>query len=281
MKIPMWAHFLGITTATAGVILCTLLPFLPGPYDPLALPLSMMARVAGFVGLLFAPIGALWKASRYSRPLAGKQHACAAAALIVSLVVWAVVSLAAFALGSLSLALFCLALGVYVVFRVTPRLKGLKTAPTPTPAPALYFLVVPVAVFLLQRAVLEPAVEFSRTRAISNSAQLIADIEQYRVTRGHYPPSLLSVNKDYSPGVIGIEKFHYEPSGDAFNLLFEQPASPLGTQEFVVYNPRGEQTATSHALDLLQFNPETLERARGYYAVHDVPHTHWKYFWFD
>ena len=229
MKIPMWAHFLGIATAPAGVILCTLLPFLPGPYDPLALPFSMMARVAGFVGLLFAPIGALWMASRYSRPLAGKQHACAVAALIVSSLVWAAVSLAAFALGSLSLALICLALGVYVVFRVTPRLRGLKTAPTPTPAPALYLLVVPVAVFLLQRAVLEPAVEFSRNRAISNSAQLIADIEQYRATRGHYPPSLLSVHKDYSPGVIGIEKFHYEPSGDAFNLLFEQPASPLGT----------------------------------------------------
>lgn len=277
----MLAHFPGIMTATAGVILCTLLPFLPGPYDPLALPLSMMARVAGFVSLLFAPIGALLMASRYSRPLAGKQHAYAVAALIVSSVVWAIVSLAAFALGSLSLALICLALGVYVVFRVTPRLRGLKTAPTPTPAPGLYLLVVPVAVFLLQWAVLEPAVEFSRNRAISNSAQLIADIERYRATRGHYPPSLMSVHKDYSPGVIGIEKFHYEPSGDAFNLLFEQPASPLGTQEFVVYNPRGEQTATSHAMDLLQFTPETLERARGYYTVQDVPHTHWKYFWFD
>lgn len=281
MKIPPWAHFLGITTTPAGVILCTLLPFLPGPYDPLALPLSMMARVAGFVGLLFAPIGALWMASRYWRPLVGKEHACAVAALIVLSLVWAAVSLAAFALGSLSLALICLALGIYVVFRLTPRIRSLKTAPTPTPAPGLYLLVVPVAVFLLQRAVLEPAVEFSRNRAISNSAQLIADIEQYRATRGHYPFSLLSVHKDYPPGVIAIDKFHYEPSGDAYNLLFEQPASPLGTQEIVVYNPRGEQTATSHALDLLQFTPERLERARGYYAVYDVPHTQWKYFWFD
>lgn len=281
MKIPTWAHFLGIAAATAVFILCTLLPFLPGPYDPLALPLSMMARVAGFVGLLLTPVGALWLASRYSRPLAGLRHACAVAALIVSSFVWAAVSLAAFALGSLSLALLCLALGVYVVFRVAPRLRGLKTAPAHTPAAALYFLVVPVAVFLLQRAVIGPAVGFSRSRAISNSARLIADIERYRAARGHYPPSLLSVNKDYSPGVVGIEKFHYEPSGDAFNLLFEQPASPLGTREFVVYNPRGEQTATSHAMDLLEYTPERLERARGYYAVHDVPHTRWKYFWFD
>ena len=96
---------LGVTAATAVLILCTLLPFLPGPYDPLALPLSMMARVAGFVGLLLAPVGALWLASGYSRALAGTQRACAVAALVVAAVVWALVSLAAFALGSLSLAL--------------------------------------------------------------------------------------------------------------------------------------------------------------------------------
>ncbi len=139
----------------------------------------------------------------------------------------------------------------------------------------------PVAVFLLQRAVLEPAVEFSRNRAIGNSAPLIAAIEQHRATRGHYPLSLLSVHPDHSPGVIGIERFHYEPSGDAYNLLFEQPASPMGTQEFVVYNPRGEQNATSHALDLLEFTAERLGLARGHHAVHDLPHAHWKSFWFD
>lgn len=277
----MWAPVPGITAATAFVLLCTLLPFLPGPYDPLALPLSMMARVAGLFSLLLTPIGAVWMASRYWRPLAGRQYACAIAALIVSSLVWAAVSLAAFALGSQSLALICLAPGVYAVVRITRRLRRVKTAPSLSPAWALYLLVVPVAVFLLQRAVLEPAVEFSRNRAMSNSVELIADIEQYRAARGHYPPSLLSVHKDYSPGVIGIERFRYEPSGQAFNVLFEQPAAPLGTQEFVVYNPRGEQTATSHAMDLLQFTPELLERTRGYYAVHDVPHTHWKYFWFD
>ena len=68
---------------------------------------------------------------------------------------------------------------------------------------------------------------------------------------------------------------------DAYNLIFEQPTWPLGTREFVVYNPRGKQTATSHAMDILQFTPERLERARGYYAVHDVPGTRWKYYWFE
>lgn len=172
MKIPMWAHFLGITAAIAAVILFTLLPFLPGPFDPMAIPLSMMARVAGFFGLMFAPIGVLWIASRYWRPLAGKQHAFAAAALIVLSVVWSIVSLAAWALGSLALSLLWLALGVYVVVSLTPRLKRLKMAPTPTLAPALYLVVLPIAVSMLQQLVLEPAVAFSRSRAISNTAQL-------------------------------------------------------------------------------------------------------------
>jgi hypothetical protein len=37
-----------------------------------------------------------------------------------------------------------------------------------------------------------PAVEFSRSRAIRNSARLIADVEHYRAANGQYPASLLS-----------------------------------------------------------------------------------------
>jgi hypothetical protein len=37
----------------------------------------------------------------------------------------------------------------------------------------------------------------------------------------------------------------------------------------------------SHAMDLLQYSPERLDRARGYFAVHSAAFAHWKYFWFD
>ena len=62
-----------------------------------------------------------------------------------------------------------------------------------------------------------------RWREFGNAASLIADIERHRAARGTYPASLLSVWKDYSPAVIGIEKYHYERSGEHTNLLFEQP----------------------------------------------------------
>jgi len=191
-------------------------------------------------------------------------------------------SLAAFALVGLSLGFATLALGAYAILKIRRRIATLRTAtPGSVGAAGLYLLIVPLAVFLLQQAIVGRAVEYSRHRAIRNAALLIADIERYRAERTKYPASLLSVWKDYSPSVMGIEKFHYEPSGDAYNLLFEQPAADLATREFVVYNPRDEQVATSHAMALLQFSPERLERARGYYAAHATPHAHWKYFWFD
>jgi hypothetical protein len=136
---------------------------------------------------------------------------------------------------------------------------------------------------LLQRAVAEPATEFSRDRAIRSSAQLIADIEQYRASHGRYPTSLLSVWEDYLPGLIGIKEYHDEPRGDAYNLFFEQLSFRFGTREFVMYSPRDEHALTSHKMDLLQLTPEALvvEQSRGHYALHDAPQPHWKYFWFD
>ena len=133
----------------------------------------------------------------------------------------------------------------------------------------------------LQLLAAAPATEFSRSRAIRNSAPLIAALERYHAAHGRYPLSLLALWQDYGPSMIGIREYRYEPSGDAYNLAFEQFSFRLGTREIVMYNPRDQHVMTSHALDLLQTTPEELERRRGYYAVHDAPHPHWKYFWFD
>ena len=277
-------HSVCTTIATAGVILGTLLPFLPGPYDSLAVPLSAIFQVFGTVGLLLVPVGVLWVASGYWSRLAGKQYALAIATLTALSIVWVIVSLAALLSGGALFGLGATGLWIYVISRVLPRLKRLKSArPGPTGAVALYLVIMPLAVALLQMAVIAPAIEFSRSRAIRNTAQLIADIEQYRAANGRYPASLLSVWADYKPGVIGIKEYHYEPSGDAYNVFFEQPALHFGTREFVMYNPRDQQAMTSHKMDRLQLTPQqlALEQSRGHYAVHDAPHPHWKYYWFD
>lgn len=277
-------HYLGIIAATAAITLGALLPFFPGSYDSLAAPLSLMSRIFGTVGLLLVPVGALWIASGYWSRMAGKQYGIAIAALIASSVVWLCVSLGGFVESGRLFGLASVALWIYALSKVVPRLRHLTGGTPGRPrAVAFYLFIVPVAVALLQMAVLPRAIEASRSRAIQNSAQLIADIEQHRAAHGRYPGSLLSVWPDYKPDVIGIKEYHYEPSGDSYNLIFEQIALNFGTREFVVYNPLDQQVMTSHRMDLLRLTPGglELERSRGHYAVHDAPHPHWKYFWFD
>ena len=275
-------HLLGIGGVTTFVMLITLLPFLPGQYDSLAVPLSTVVQVLSIAGLLLVPVGAFWAASRFLSRLASRQHAIAMIALVISSIVWLLVSLGAFASGNLTFGAGALILWAFVIVAVRPWLRALRSETLrPTSAVAFYLLIVPVAVVLFRVALVPGAVEFSRNRAIGNSARLIAGIEAYRERHGRYPSSLLAVWKDYSTGVIGIEKFHYEPSGDAYNLFFEQFSDRFGTREFVVYNPGDRQVMTSHAMDLLEFMGGDLDHRTGYYAVHDTAHAHWKYFWFD
>ena len=247
----MIKHAFGITAVIALLMLITLRPFLPGEYDMLAEPMSLIARALTFFSLLAVPF-AFSRAGRFI--LAGAGFLAALSSVAMGSITLAVVSLSAWAL---------------VVFRLRPRV------------PALYMLIVPIAAFALQWWLLPRAVEFSRSRVIANAAPLIADIEAYRAARGAYPLSLLATQRDYKPGIIGVDRYRYEPSGRAYNVLFELPSIRLGTQEIIVYNPLDEQQATGHPMDILQYAPEYLQRTRGYYGSQAAPQPHWKYFWFD
>ncbi len=279
----MISHLLRITSVTALIVLCTFLPFLPGRYDSFAVPLSMMAQGIGKLGLLLVPVGALWMAFEYRSQHRSKRYAFAVTTLIVSSMIWVFVSFV-LTIESVALGLGVFGLGVYVVMRLLPRLSSLKGAmPGTRSAIPVYLVTVPIAVVLIQLALADPATEFSRSRAIRNSAPMIADIEAYRTANGRYPPSLMSLHPDYKPSVIGIKEYRYEPSGQSYNLVFEQPSFRIGTREIVMYNPTDKQGIASHALDVFQLTPEQLEvdRGRGYNEVHDARQPHWKYFWFD
>ena len=286
----MVVHFVRIGAMTILIIACMFLPFLPGQYDGLAVALSGMSQLFGVAGLLLVPIGALWliyesrKRAPKNRLRSNKDkgYYFAIASVVASSIVAAIVSLGAFVNLGISLGLGVLALWTYCVLRMAPRLKLLKNAEIENfnPAP-LYLLVVPMVVVLFQFSLVGPATEFSRHYAIRKSAELINDIEEYQKANGRYPTSLLAVNKDYKPSVIGIEQFHYEPNGDAYNIYFEQLSTQFGTREIVMYNKLDEHFMASHDGDILLWTPEELYARRGYYAVHDASSPHWKYFWFD
>jgi len=279
----MILHVLRATAVTAVIVLSTFLPLLPGRYDPAAMTLSLMAQMIGVLGLLLVPVGALWLASEYRGTPARRRYGFAVAALVTAAVVWFLAALLAM-IESLTLGLVALTLGVTVLLPLLRSARLLKNA-TPGVRSALpvVLIIVPIAVVLLQFTIAGPMTALTRTRAIRNSASLIADIEAHRTANGRYPPSVVSVWPDYKPSIIGIKEYRYEPSGDSYNLFFEQPSLRLGTREFVMYNPRDEQAIASHAMDVIQMTAEqlALDRRRGYNEVHDAPHPHWKYFWFD
>ena len=279
----MIRHPLGIVGAIILVLLFTFLPFLPGRYDPLAVPLSSMAQAGALLGLVLVPFGLLWIVADRSQRLAHRRLVVILITLAASSLVWGGLFLVAMAQSGYALGVSVLILWIIIVSRVIRWFKRRESAPQIRSALPFYLVIVPVVVVVFQFALLERAVEFSRNRAIQYSAPLIGAIEDYRLANGHYPSSLHAVWPDYLPYVIGVEQYYYESYGESYNLFFEQFSHRFGTQEYVMYNPRDEHVMTSHAMDLLEFTPEQLriERTRGHYALNHMSQPHWKYFWFD
>ncbi|MCI0363370.1 MAG: hypothetical protein L0219_05775, partial [Phycisphaerales bacterium] len=270
---------------------CMFYPFLPGKYDAMSVSLSMIAQGMGLTGLLLVPIGVLWliyELAKRSARAGGdsrkhKGNFFALAAIGASFVVAVAAAMGAVDKMGWSIAVVVLAAWAYWAWRCWRRLRVFRNSGVGAfnPAP-LYLIFIPSVLVLAQFTLIKHAVEFSRKRAIMGSAEFINAIEAYRNVHGRYPFSLASEHYDYEPPIIGIERYHYEPSGNAYNVFFEQFITfPLGTREFVMYNPLDEQVLASHDSDRLLWTPEQQAARPGYYAVHDASSPHWKYFWFD
>jgi len=256
----------------------TVYPFLPGRYDRLAVPLSTMVQVFGVVGLALVPVGLLWLiVPRYGFPLALLATAIGTGVALI-LALFATLSVGN-AFGVLTVATW-----VYILVRLLPGLKHLRRADHRRCGPTPFYLVLlPTLALGSQLALAAPAARWSRDRAIANADQFIADIEQYHARHGRYPAALQAQNRDYVPGVIGVDQYLYVPRGEAYNLSFEQPRFLLdrfGTREWVVYNPRDEHRVYSHTAWLLP-PPDVSEPSQGWYASGETGHLHWRYFWFD
>lgn len=266
------ARLAGITVLILG---CMFRPFMPGSYDPFAVVLYGFAQIIGVSAVLFVPLGLAWL-------LFGRRHgrAYALAALAAASLVAAFASLAALAGTGPSLAAAWTAIWLYALLRAIRALSGAAETLAFSCAP-LYLVAIPAAVALAQLMFLGRAVEMSRDLGMRNSAPMIEAIERYRTVRGRYPPSLQSLHGDYDPEVVGIARYHYQPNGQGFDLYFEQLSNVFGTREIVIYNPLDEQLFPAHDSDILAWTPEQLRARRGYYAVHDAPRAHWKYFWYD
>lgn len=287
----MIRHLLGMLGGLVLIAACMFYPFLPGPHDAGAVTLSVMARLFGVSGLVLVPLGAAWLVHEFRmRPgraasSSGGSHRSTwfgVAALATSSLVALVVSLGSLADHHVSTGVAALIAWICAATRLAGRLATRRRTGTRTfnPAP-LYLIVWPLVAAALEFTLLDPALEASRTRAIDESASLIAAIERYRERQGRYPSSLQSLWDDYRPSRVGVRRYGYEPNGEFYNVYFEHAARAFDVKEIVMYNPRDEQDFSSHNADLLELSPADITARRGHVAVRQTSRPHWKTFLFD
>ncbi len=169
-----------------------------------------------------------------------------------------------------------------LLLRLARRLRAATRTGQPlSPVAPAILAVAPIILLAAQSALADSVTTFARNHVIANSATLIAQIEQHRIRHGAYPESLLAVWGDYKPSIVGVERYYYEPSGHAYNVVFEEPSLVFGAEQFAVYNPRDEQRMMGHTQDRVLLAGPELEANAGYRAVHALPQPHWKVFIFD
>jgi hypothetical protein len=259
-------------------VLCAmmLLPYLPGRFDVSAATLSFAVQVASYASLMMVPVGVAWLTSRQRAQL------WRSIALGLSATVACVFSLSLISVNQLSLGVL-LGIGAGVSLRTLYR-----RSPTDSELAArgrallpLFLSFAPLILVAFRTTVLPSAANASRDRAIRQSATLIAAIEAFRQRQGHYPVSLQSLNADVPTAVVGIERFHYEPNGQAFNLFFVRQHFALDAKEVVMYNPRNEHRFTSHELDILEYDGMELDLRRGDRRRTQLAREYWVSFLFD
>lgn len=272
------AHIIRVILIVAAIITATFLPFFPGGYDSLSKPLSGMAWVFGRVGLLLVPVGVLWLLfSKRSGAGIGLRSWLVWLTLGTCILIALVLVLIALASGPL-LAAGTGTIAGLLIFRLVRRLRA--TAPVGRTMPGL-LAVAPIVVLAAQLAFLDPIASRARNRVIANSAPLIAEIERFHARQGAYPVSIFALYGDCKPAVVGVQRYYYEPSGDAYNLIFEEPSPAFGLRRFLVYNPRDKQRLTVHETDRLLLDDAGLDADNaGYSRVQPLPQPHWKLFTF-
>lgn len=260
-----------------AAILCLVmvLPYLPGRFDSSAATLSFVVQVASYVSLLMVPVGLAWMVSRRRSRL---WHGLA---LVLGGLVAFVITIAAVSMNQLALGVM-LGVGALLLWAADRRQRtGSEHIGHQDTTIPLCLVCVPLILVTFRATVLPRAAGWSRDRAIQHSAALIAEIESFRQRRGHYPVSLQSLNRDVPTGVVGIERFQYEPSGEAYSLFFVRPHIELDAEEVVMFNPRDEHRFTSHELDILQYDGDQLDLRRGDRRRTRLAHPHWISILFD
>ncbi len=274
-----------IVVLIAVLLIATALPFLPGRYDAVAVPLSGFARGLGLASLLLVPIGVLWLLYEY-RTANNGSHGIRAGIVVAALGAGTLALLFAtiFAVGQggTALAVGILSIWGLVLWQSGRRvLDWARQTPGKVLSGAWALILTPCMVAGSQFALASPLTKFAWNKTMDGMAPLIADIERYRAANNQYPRSLFSEWCDYRPAVIGVCRYQYEPIGNAYSLAVEMPTFSFDSREFLLYNPSDHPAMTSHDADLLQRSAAELIQYRGYHSATPLHRAHWTLLSYD
>lgn len=283
----MTKHIVAIISICALIVICMFLPFVPGRYDMLAVTLSFMAQLLSLASLLLVPIGLIWlwyeivKRKPGSAP-GRKTKPFSIVTLLTLGVVLIIVSLGALTNYNAAFGIFFLVFCFLWLTRMYLKLRKQTSQDTSkfNPAPT-YLITIPILIAAIRFTLFTTGVEFSRNYAIKKSEPLINAIESHYAINGSYPASLQALHPDILPGIIGIEQYHYEPNGNAYNLYFKQFSDELDVDEIVMYNKLDQHAFAAHALDILEYSGQQLALRRGDRRKYNLPAPHWIYIKFD
>jgi hypothetical protein len=112
----------------------------------------------------------------------------------------------------------------------------------------LLLCTLPVMLFVHSFGSAQVLRSWSRSRAITRSAPLVAALATYRMQHQRYPVHLTDLRPRYlpqlpSPGVMGIAGYAYETHPGCFQLTFAQNVLLGFNFEVVAYDPRDHHRA--------------------------------------
>ncbi len=272
-------HLVSLLLIITGLLMGMIYPFIPGDHEIFAIALSLLIQVAGFISLPLVLVGICWMIIPRFR------NTWLMISFILAMIVGLVVISVAISSMGYAFAIVLFTLLAIFFYNAFLKMQTIKKENNISSFPiAIYLITIPSILLLAQLVLHQPLHQSSRLKSIQNAATLINDIENYRQQYGSYPATLQAQWKDYSPNIVGIEKYHYTLQGKAYNIQFEQPRffiHRFGTREWVVYNPIDENSSYSHASWHLLLAPGEMMRRQGWYHSGNPGHQHWKYFLFD
>lgn len=263
-------HWLQLIALNVVLIICILLPFFPGRYDSLSLPLSVSAQLIGYIGLLLVPIGILWfiqemrKSGGSPVPLnnwsSGYNYAISASIIctLMSLVFMLVLAVSV----GFSAGIIAFIIAAFILNRQFNAIKDLRSRTGFNVAP-LYFIIIPLIALFVSTRLVFPVSNHSRNSAIKQAEKVIVALEKYRTETGNYPTSIDYLYDVPTPEVVGIKEFIYELNGNDYNLSFVQHQHLGATREVVSYNKNDDH------------------KVKGHFASFNTDTPHWKYYWLD